>query len=203
MGHLGAPKVHIEIEVRDKEGRLIEKRKEESHSWVANFITALRALMASYDLDDTPNALVTLGGDSWSYPNVTTQYHTILFACAGEGEDLYGILVGAGDTPVTLDDHTLATLIRHGDEAGKLHYNATTVEDLVRTDGGIQFKIVRTFSNNSGGDITVKEVGLAIRCNNVAGTAYILLARDVLASAVTVPNGSTLTVRYIIQHAVS
>jgi hypothetical protein len=59
--------------------------------------------------------------------------------------------------------------------------------------------IVRVFNNNSGADITVREVGLMYRSPLFGSDTYYLFAHDVLASGVVVPNGAQLTVTYEIE----
>jgi hypothetical protein len=60
-----------------------------------------------------------------------------------------------------------------------------------------RFRVVRGFTNGSGGTITVKEIGLVIANQKEGLTLYnFLMARDVLGSPQDVPDGSTLTIRY-------
>jgi hypothetical protein len=48
-------------------------------------------------------------------------------------------------------------------------------------------------NNNSGGNITVKEIGL---CPNGGWGDFFLLERSLLSPTVTVPNGAQLTATY-------
>jgi hypothetical protein len=81
-----------------------------------------------------------------------------------------------------------------------MSYGTSTVEALTK-DTTWQFRVVRTFTNNSGATITVREVGLFIQVNTP--TKQVMLARDVITSPINVPAGSTLTMRYIISHSLS
>ena len=60
-----------------------------------------------------------------------------------------------------------------------------------------QFTITRDFANNSGGEVTVREIGLVVK---LATTLYFLTIRD--AVNIAIPNGETLTVNYRIQATV-
>jgi len=196
-------KTEIEIEVRDKNGKLIEYKRFPSHSWVKNFLAALRGLFAgglTYEVDQIRD----LDGVPHSYPAMSSTYLRILVAVGGAGQDNKGILFGTGDTPVTPDDYDLASRILEGTGSNQMNYGNTTLEEITAITNGYQFRIVRTATNNSGASITVKEIGLAANyAHKSDGEVYFLLARDVLPSAITVSNGSTLTVRYIISFTVS
>jgi len=199
MKEIGLPKMYIEIEVRDKNNEIIKKQKEKAHSWVGNFIKALSAIMKAKTVYDIHEQIIAVNGASFGFPFISSASDPLMYVEADEGEGGYGIVIGSGDAPVNIDDYNLDTKIPHGDESGKMHYNATTVESPAKTNNGYTFRVIRTFTNNSGGDITIKEIGLIAkhRMNNY------LIARDVLSSPVTVPNGTTLTVRYIISYSIS
>jgi hypothetical protein len=199
------PKAVIEFEVRDKDGKLIQKGKFPAKSWVGNIIRLLNALWKTWAsatsttkyifstssvLLDTTNAARPLG----LYADNAGTYG----GAAPAGETSAGILVGTSDAPVTLAQYNLQQLIAHGVSAGQLSYGATTVEDLT-IDTTYFFRIIRTFTNNSGASITVREIGLFLKPKEQS----FMFARDVPASPITIPNGSTLTLRYIISHSLS
>jgi len=199
------PKAVIEFEVRDKDGKLIQKGKFPAKSWVGNIIRLLNALWRTWATASSGSVYV------YSTPAVlldttNTARELYLWAtasgnyggCAPSGDMSAGILVGASDTPVSLAQYNLQSLIAHGTGAGQLLYGATSVESLT-IDGTYYFRIVRTFTNNSGATITVREIGLFLK----PLAQSFMFARDVLASPINVPNGSTLTLRYIISHSLS
>ena len=122
---------------------------------------------------------------------------TTRWKCNGAAnDDTLGIVVGSGTTPVTIDDYQLATQIVHGSSAGQLSYGATTFNAPVTSGKDRYFEVVRTFTNNSGGTVTVREIGLHSR--NEAGTYSFLSLRDVLVSAIDVTDTKVLTVTYMI-----
>jgi hypothetical protein len=199
------PKAVVEFEVRDKDGKLIQKGRFPAKSWVGNMIRLLNALWKTWaqyggtaspyvttpsvllDTSNTARSLMIVPGASGYYGGA-----------ASAGDTSAGILVGTSDTPVSLAQFNLQQLIAHGTGAGQLSYGATTVEDLT-TDTTYFFRIIRTFTNNSGATITVRELGLFLKPQQQS----FMFARDVPASPINVPNGSTLTLRYIISQSLS
>jgi hypothetical protein len=201
------PKAVIEYEVRDKNGKLLSRGKLPAKSWVGNIIGLLSSLIyggtcpstggAGYPYSARADMTAT---DGASQGITIYGISVIVGGNAGAGIDTYGILIGSSDTPVAIGQYILGSKIAHGTSSGQMSYGTTTVEALTK-DTTWQFRVVRTFTNNSGATITVRELGLFIQVTNP--TKQVMLARDVLPSPVTVPNGSTLTVRYIISHSLA
>jgi hypothetical protein len=147
--------------------------------------------------------LVNHSNTAIGYPDVAISgsdnaFHLNVNATASS--DAYGVRVGSGSTSPTPSDYNLATLISNGSGSGQLQYGATTVEAVTINGQTTSFRVIRTFSNSSGSTVTVREIGLSakILVSTAPSFDYVLIARDVLGSAVDVPNGSTLTVRYIL-----
>jgi hypothetical protein len=203
------PKAVIEYEIRDKNGKLLSKGKLPAKSWVGNIIGLLSAMVSMWssasaaysatsrsDLLDTSNnarpLMLSSGGG------------VVLGGCAPAGDTTAGIVLGTNDTPVSIGQYNLQSPISHGTGAGQLSYGATNVESLVK-DTTWYFRVIRTFTNNSGASITVKEMGLFVRLGMSSSPYYYscMLARDVLTTPITIPSGSTLTVRYIISQSLS
>jgi hypothetical protein len=204
------PKAVIEYEVRDKNGKLIEKGKFPAKSWVGNIVGLLSAILstwsssASFYAVQTRSDLADTSGTARHIMLGTSASGVTLGGCAPAGETSAGIVVGSSDTPVSLSQYSLGALITHGTGSGQLTYGATNVETLSK-DTTWLFRIVRTFTNNSGASVTVREIGLYVRLGMYPSPNYYscMLARDVPTSPISVPNGSTLTVRYIISHSLS
>jgi hypothetical protein len=110
-----------------------------------------------------------------------------------------GILVGSSDTAETFEDCALAAQILHGNVSGKLMYNATNPH-VTSYDAGnktLSDSLSRFFNNNSGGDITIKEVGIVSGVVIYSNWAEVyLLSRDVLVTPVLVPDSGQLKVTY-------
>jgi hypothetical protein len=205
------PRMYIEWEVTDKDGKLIDKGRKESQTWVGNIVRYLWQIFigvtttsASVGAGETP---ISIRDTSNTARNVGVIGHPAgtYVGVAGGAGDLIGIVVGSSDTPLAIDQYDLASKILHGTGTGQLFYNANTVEAPSETPPTITFRVVRTMTNQSGGSVTVREIGLFIRLGRHVTTPYVyvaMLARDVLSPPITVPAGSTLTVRYIVSHSV-
>jgi hypothetical protein len=200
------PKAVIEFEVRDKNGKLLQKGKFPAKSWVGNLIRLLNMLWDVWASITTAynfycysqkSLLLDTTGTARSF-GINTGATGSFGGEAPAGDTSAGILVGTSDSPVSLAQYNLLGLITHGTGSGQLSYGATVVEDLT-IDTTYYFRIIRTFTNNSGASITVREIGLFLKLT----TQSFMFARDVPTSPITIPNGSTLTVRYIISQSLS
>lgn len=110
--------------------------------------------------------------------------------------DYNGIVLGTGNTPVTISDYNLQTRIVHGSGAGQLDYKAMAWDPFQVVGSTAKFKSKRQFENKSGGTITVKETGLL--ATDQAGYHF-LIVRDVLPTPVDVENTKIIEVRYTFQ----
>jgi hypothetical protein len=198
----------VELEVRDKNGRIVKKHRQMSHSFLKQWLQFLRC-QTSITLGGSGISITVIddSGTARTFPYSWTETFNreALMCNALAGDNSYGIVVGISDAPNTINTYSLGAKISHGTGSGQLQYGNHTFEDITNPSGNILvFRIIRTFSNGSGATITVKEVGLEVRNNDSQGyTRTYLIARDVLSTPVDVPNGMTLTVRYIFQITVS
>jgi len=221
-------KAWVEIEVRDKKGRLIKRQKQPAKSFVKNFLKFIRELFVSVTAT-TAGTTIGLYVDVFTYASgildtggvsQTLEMHTgtrtaseSVEVCLGSvnaptGDDSHGLVAGSGTTAPTPDDTALETQYTEGTGLGNLTHGAVTVEDTTVSGSTTQFRVIRVFTNNYTATQTVAEVGLIARWrwkgSDSAGIEFtdehkFLIARDVLSPAVDVPAGSTLTVRYILQ----
>ena len=201
-------KVMVELEVTDKNGRIVKKHRQMSHSFLRQWLQFLRCQTSiTYTGSGISVNVVDETGAVRVYPRSWSEDfdYEALICNAPAGDNSYGIVVGTSDTPNTINTYCLGSKIAHGTAFGQLQYGNHTFEDVTNPSGNILlFKIIRVFSNTSGSTITVKEVGLLVR--NLDSQAYdrcYLIARDVLSTPVDVYNDTTLTVRYIFQITVS
>jgi len=194
-----------ELEVRDKNGKLISKRRSRSKSLLRNFALMLRGLMAgniagviSKSEWNVKVTLTATDGSTFDYPSLmfsgeAKDAPSAMEASALERTDEYGVVVGTGSTAVTRDDYKLESQISDGFADGQMVYGKTTVEDVNGDPPSSVFRIIRTFTNEGSTTISIYEIGLIVKAQN----KYVLIARDVLDTAQDVPAGATLTVRYI------
>jgi hypothetical protein len=166
-------------------GKEIWRKKKRIHSFLKNW-SRIHYLMwnqaATAILKDQTNATQA--------PAYTGS--TFFMFAMNSSTQAWGILVGTGNTAVTSDDYHLATMIAHGSGSGQLVHGSMTVQTPTFSGNDSHVILVRSFTNSSGADITVKEVGMAY----FDGTNSFMIVRDVLASPITVPAGLTLTAQY-------
>jgi hypothetical protein len=201
------PQILWEIEVKDKTGKLLKRYETPAKSWLKQFIQILKGEFATRHNTTVGNANVNVvdeTGTARSYPcHSSSGYGTVcdLSTLGDTGDTSQGIIVGTSDTPNVLGTYALGAKIAHGTGSGQLVYNPETIEDVTNPSGNdLQFRITRTFTNNSGQTITVKEVGLLVKKWDASSYSRSwLVARDVLPSPVDVPDGATLTIRYVVK----
>lgn len=205
------PKMHIEWEIKDNNNKLLDKGKMVGHSWVGNLLALISSMFSAWSAGSAGTYFPVPGrSDIIDTTNTARGFYTIgsggipLGGNAPSGDLTAGILVGSSDTPVSLGQYNLIQRIEHGTGAGQLQYGAMTVESLVK-DSVWTLRLVRTFTNATSSTIVVREFGLFLKIYIPVSPTYasIMLARDVPPSAINIPAGSTLTIRYVISMSVS
>ena len=190
-GEMGAV---LELTVKDKDGKVTNHRVMRSKSFVRQFLELLWIQtyqipeVAPYNMRDTANALQDICESCYTFASD-----------GGVGIVTHGIIVGTGNTPATIDDYALETLILHDaapPTADRLQYGAVTFGAPASDATTSQFTITRNFANGSGGAITVNEVALYVKSYKYNVTYYFMTIRDVIAGGIAVPDGDTLTVNY-------
>ena len=166
----------------DKNGNLISEYEHEANSLVRQFIQVLQI-----HFSQTGQYIKTTAGAS---PTTTADSANFRIT-AGAGDATFGIVVGTGTTAVAITDYVLQTLIAHGGGSGQLSYGAVSVDTNILTSGSTDwFTISRSFTNGSGSDITIEEIGLIF-----SGSSYKFLI-DRSLSTKTVTNGTASTCTY-------
>jgi hypothetical protein len=182
-------KAYLKIKVINEKGKCIYYRRYRSRSFVANFINIMFANLSGQNV-----TLVNTGGSTYG-----SFGRTALSANDSSNDASYGIQIGSGTTAPAITDYRLTQLIPNGTSAGQMQYGAVNVMSPVinTTNNTGYITVTRAFTNNSGGSITVSEVGLVVN----AFSQYTLIIHDLLPTPITVPNGSTLSIAYEIQIA--
>lgn len=191
------PKTFLNLKVVGADGETLETYSDRAHSYTRNFYNVV--FSGNFALD----AQVT--GFGAGYLQLKTSAGTLFDTTQGYarllkgtlGAAFTGIAIGTGSDAESFDSYKFTAKIANGTSAGQMVHNA--METGVPTyDSGTKkwtSLYTRTFNNNSGGSIDVAEVGFVTPQSSI----YILNCRDVLASAVTVPNAGQLTVTYTIE----
>jgi hypothetical protein len=180
-------KVYCLVEVKDK-GKVIYSKKFESHSFVGQWLQLLYGMFGQNSLSFLNN----------NFPAESINVNALQMN-AGSGNQNFGIQVGSGTTK-SINDTGLATLIPNGNSAGQLAYGAMSfISPTINasTNQG-NTSISRSFTNNSGGSVTVSEVGVVLRTYASDRNSYfVFIIHDILSSPITLANGQVLTVTYI------
>ena len=168
-------------------------------SLLQNFVYLLQAGFKSTsnaNVVDTSNAVRTVG-------NYMISFYYGWWSSSGAAyppaaNDNYGIQVGSNATAVTITDYKLNTKITHGVGAGQLKYSSQGMTGLYTSGSTRSFKVHRFFANDSGGDVTIREVGLCMYPGGAGGPFYTLISRD-LTGDITVTTGNAVPVEITIQ----
>ena len=116
---------------------------------------------------------------------------------APTAEDNAGIVVGTGTTAEASADRALVTKIVEGSGAGQLNHGSSSFVAAAIVGANTDYVCTRPFTNNSGGSITVQEIGMFAGEDNAAPTnaTNALMCRD-LTGAIVHTNGTTRTGQY-------
>jgi len=125
--------------------------------------------------------------------------YTVLGGGAGSGSSSAGIVIGTSNVANSPSTYALGSQIANGTSAGQMQYGATG-SSVSTMNNPVSMLVTRTFTNGSGASITVAEVGIYINNTN---EFYFALARDVLASPITVANTQSLAIYYTFQLTIS
>jgi hypothetical protein len=205
----------IEVTVWDRDGKVVQKGRQEMRSFLNNFLKILEALfragqvsMTSTTVTDTSGSSKTAFAEWYACSTCVFGGGTPMGCKASSGDGSYGIVVGSGTTAVALDQYTLISPISHGTGQGQLSYGSMTVEDLgldqTVSPPVYRIRLIRTFVNFTSSAINMNEVGIMAR-NFWRDSAYVgndvkfLITRDVLTTTYTVPAGGGASVAITIE----
>jgi hypothetical protein len=179
-----------EVVVRDRQGSVLERIAALSRSYVRAWNQCLYVLNrhSSFTIIDTGGT-----GRSISYSS------SVLRANAGVGEIGYGIRVGKGTTPVTINDYALETPCGEGTGPDQFLHQATSASNPIVVGSECSFWVRRVMVNNSGSTISgIREIGCYVTMK-YSPAYYGLGYRDVLPGSVSVPDGGSITVTYTLK----
>ena len=199
----------LELQVTMPDGKVTHHHKQRSHSWVRNGYNVLTCIMMAINYNDTSfgagflNLKATTGTIQKRAGAIIYGYNdpdwetTGCGYMASAGSLINGIVVGSGINAESFEDYTLQTQIAHGTGAGQLSYAqcespAKSYDAGTKTYSSIW---TRYLNNNSGGDVTVNEVGLIMSTNTNQGYRG-MVSRDKLGAPVVVASAGQLKVSY-------
>lgn len=160
--------IYIKLSETDKCGNIIKEGKEfKANSLVQGFASILSALMSA-----TSNAIPDISNTS----RTVAANAACFLATSAIGNTNLGIVAGTGTNAVAVTDYALQTLIAHGTSAGQLEYGAQSIGTFTVSGSDAYTSHTRTLINNSGGAITIKEIGFYAR-GNATTTHYFCIDR--------------------------
>ena len=179
-----------EVVVRDRHGEVVKQVAAPSRSYVSVWNQCLYVLNrhTSYSITDTGGTARSISYSS-----------SVLRANAGAGEIGYGIRVGKGATPVTINDYALEAPCVEGTGPDQFLHQATATSSPVIAGNDCSFWLRRVMVNNSGSTISgIREIGCYVLMK-YSPAYYGLGYRDVLPSEVYIPDGGSITVTYTLK----
>jgi len=169
--------------------------------FVENFIRFLYSMFIGEYITGvcTDGEECTIGGGSRDCKWGATIY--ILYTVAPEGDDSYGVIVGASSEEEKMDNYNLIAKYPHGTGTNQIFYGSSEVEDLGYDEENKRhvIRIRRWFENRGTSDIVINEVGLvAFERAPCIGDSKFLISRCVLPTTFTLPVGRMMYVDYFI-----
>ena len=161
-----------------------------------SFVRQWNDLIYCLTVNQNTNVKLIDGSTQLVYP---TDLINLRMTSVGGNEDDNSIVVGTGNTAVTISDYQLETQIAHGGGAGQLTHQTATVNASVVAAPNCGFIIERAFVNNSGGDITARESAIYVTVRVSARWEYAMVVRDVFGAPQLIPNGGSLIVNYTLR----
>lgn len=222
LGHkLGVPIFGARLDIQvTKNGKVLTHHKQRSHSWVRNAYNLVFSQLASTNPTDVTFgagllSFKTLGGaivrysgsygasvSRISYSTSYTQGNELagMGSRADANDAWHGLVVGTNGDPESFEHYNLLGIIPAGLGAGQLSMLAQETHNLTYDAGTktLTNTMVRFMNNNSGGDITVREVGFIIKMQtgpNYSMTNF-LLSRDVISPELLIPNAGQIRIQY-------
>jgi len=195
----------LTIIVRDKDGKVIKKYKQKSHSPTTNFIFLMLPITFYYNTGNIVQ-ITTVSGATINYnpyngvysyyivyPNNVSNYNTYLV----------NIMVGSGSYSNPYNAYNLNAPISNGSGVGQLLYGIPNIPTNITISGNQAYFIIsQPLTNQSGETITISEVGIIISLGiiynenlNING-GNILVWYDTLSSPISLSNGQSATIYY-------
>jgi len=198
--------LEYEIIVKNKDNEIIKEIRKPAKSFVKNFMIGLRACFLGQNLTAT-----TVEGTSAPIIQLDVTMHRGLLTCAFNiltslfNDDSYGVVIGSGNAPVSINDTKLSNQIKNGVLINEILYITNTTVTNTFSSTSSKTYIHRAFLNQSGGTITINEMGVyGLGGRTVTGVSHgmtnyntFLIIRDVI-TPITLHHHDQIEIKYII-----
>jgi uncharacterized ubiquitin-like protein YukD len=165
--------------IHRSDGTTVSFQEVPANSLIVAFIKMLKVQMSS--LSET---IVDVANSN----QLVLQNNLILQAAAAAADTTYGIVIGTGTTDVAMNDYKLVTKVTTNIAHGAMTFNLNAPDAST-----YQLLLARTFANNTGSSLGIKEVGLYVI--GYTGVQKIFCVERTLYS-VDVANGLSVTLTY-------
>ena len=189
--------LEYEIIVKNKDNEIIKEIRKPAKSFVKNFMISLRACFLRQNLTAT-----TVAGTTAPIIHLIISSRVVLLSRFNilnslSNDDSYGIVVGSGNDPVWINDTKLSNQIKNGVLANEILYISNTTITNTFSPTSSKTYIHRAFLNQSGGTITINEIGVYGLGGSNRGINPFLIIRDVI-TPITLHHHDQMEIKYII-----
>jgi hypothetical protein len=187
-------KAYIEAKVYDKEGHIIDYRRQPMKSLTEYFLAFITVVLAGTFAPGGNNTAQSILVNVLGLPSQASNSS----GCAGIQSD-YTIQLGSGSEAFSLTLTGLAAPIANGSGSGQLVYSGKSV-----SFAGSSIYLGIAVQNFSGSTINVTEIGLFWNVQLLCGscsTTYsynFLFSYDTFSTAISIPNGSLATFQVVL-----
>lgn len=195
----------IRAVVKDADGKVLsDTGQKPSKSFVIQFLEFFYGLFRGTGVDatDINNAENDIYSNKGSYDRLTFQFRMD----AGVNIGTHGQVVGTGEAAESNTDYKLATRLTEGVGAGNITHGEQVIETVAVVGANVDMECKRSFPNNTGSTITIKEVGAYTKWHynypTAEGPYYHCIIRDLLDTPIDVPDKCALTVYYTLRTTV-
>ena len=186
--------------VRDRNGKVLLQEEKKSRSFLKQWNQLVACQMVPWSSFGWPSIKATSGAD-WCVGIGTHGYNLRMNGPANN--DIYGIVIGTDGTAVNVSDYRMGSQIHQGIGPEQMDHLVCSIASSVVADPNCDFLVSRSFANNSGGSITVRESGIYVwmeRCVSPFNWYdYACVVRDVFGSPQAVPDGGGITINYTLR----
>ena len=179
----------VQLTIQDtRTGKMIHhhrRRSFPSHSYLRGFLHILFAQMYQ-------GSMGTL--DTGNVSRAVVQHANNLDIKAAISVSLFGLVIGKGSDAVLVTNYKLQTQCLQGSALDQLLHGVVTFDDYALYNNSLRFRANRTFTNDSGLEIALRECG--IYCRATVTPYYFCIVRDILPEVIWLQPGQTITLRY-------
>ncbi len=188
-----------EVTVQDRDGKIVshEGRKSRSFLNIWNRVVAAQLLGLTFP---SSQMVTDINGNLWPLGCGINGWNFRMNG--GANNQALGIVIGTSNTPVSISDYAMGAQIPQGTGTGQMDHLANVINASVVAGPNCDFFMSRSFANNSGGLITVRESGIYImmeRSLSPYTAAYGCGVRDVFGTPQDVPDGGGITIEYTLR----